>query len=222
MKFEHKPLASYTRISQKYSSSHKGLDLAASKGTAIYAVADGIIDKAGFGVLDDSYGNQVVIKHSDGSYTNYAHMSEISKKSGSVSAGTKIGEVGMTGKATGNHLHLEVHDGALWNRVDPLPYLESVEAGENSEAGNGPDYIIGETYTLQVNLNVRTGAGTSYSKKKKSQLTNDGQKHATSTGVLKKGTRVTCKRVKNVGSNIWIKIPSGWIAAYYNGKVYLK
>lgn len=220
MKFEHKPLASYTRISQKYSSSHKGLDLAAPEGTAIYAVAGGTIYKAGNGVLDDSYGNQVVIKHSDGSYTNYAHMSEISKKSGSVSAGTKIGEVGMTGNATGNHLHLEVHDGALWNRVDPLPYLESIESGSSSSSV--PTYVVGNTYTLQVNLNVRTGAGTNYTKKKKSALTVDAQKHATSAGVLKKGTRVTCKQIKIVGNNIWIKIPSGWVAAYYNGKVYIK
>lgn len=217
MKFEHKPLASYTRISQKYSSLHKGLDLAAPKGTAIYAVSDGTIYKAGNGVLDGSYGNQVVIKHSDGSYTNYAHMSEISKKSGSVSAGTKIGEVGMTGEATGNHLHLEVHDGTLWNRVDPLPYLEAIESGSGV-----PSYTAGNTYTLQVNLNVRTGAGTNYSKKKKSALTSDAQKHSTSSGVLKKGTRVTCKQVKIVGGNTWIKIPSGWIAAYYNGKVYVK
>lgn len=220
MKFEHKPLESYTRISQKYSKDHKGLDLAAPKGTAIYAVSDGTIYKAGNGVLDVSYGNQVVIKHSDGSYTNYAHMSEISKKSGSVSAGTKIGEVGMTGNATGNHLHLEVHDGALWNRVDPLPYLEAV--GSGSSSGSTPTYTIGNTYTLLVNLNVRTGAGTNYSKKKKSALTANAQKHATSSGVLKKGTRVTCKQVKTVGSNIWIKIPSGWVAAYYNGKVYIK
>lgn len=220
MKFEHKPLASYTRISQKYSILHKGLDLAASKGTAIYAVADGTIYKAGDGALDDSYGNQVVIKHSDGSYTNYAHMSKIVKQSGSVSAGAKIGEVGMTGNAIGNHLHLEVHDGALWNRVDPLPYLEAV--GSGSSSGSTPTYTVGNTYTLLVNLNVRTGAGTNYSKKKKSALTADAQKHATSSGVLKKGTRVTCKQVKTVGSNIWIKIPSGWVAAYYNGKVYVK
>ena len=220
MKFEHKPLASYTRISQKYSSSHKGLDLAAPKGTAIYAVSDGTIYKAGNGVLDGSYGNQVVIKHSDGSYTNYAHMSEISKSNGSVSAGDKIGEVGSTGNATGNHLHFEVHDDALWNRVDPLPYLEAIESeGKSDEA---PSYKLGNTYTLQVNLNVRTGAGTNYSKKKKSALTADAQKHSTSSGVLKKGTRVTCKQVKIVGGNTWIKIPSGWIAAYYNGKVYLK
>lgn len=217
MKFEHKPLASYTRISQKFSDEHKGLDLAAPKGTAIYAVADGSIYKAGDGVLDDSYGNQVVIKHGDGCFTNYAHMSEISKHSGSVSAGDKIGEVGSTGNSTGNHLHLEVHDGALWNRVDPLPYLEAVDSRTESAS----DYTVGETYTLQVNLNVRTGAGTSYIKKKKSQLTKDGQKHATNAGVLKKGTRVTCQRIKNVGGNIWIKIPSGWIAAYYNGKVYI-
>lgn len=47
------------------------------------------------------------------------------------------------------------------------------------------------------------------------------REHAYSNGTLKKGTRVTCKDVRKVGSDIWIKIPSGWIAAYYGGKKYV-
>ena len=58
-------------------------------------------------------------------------------------------------------------------------------------------YKVGGTYTLQTNMNVRTGPGTSYSKKK----------------VLKKGTKVTCKAVKKVGSKTWMQTPSGWICA---------
>ena len=76
-------------------------------------------------------------------------------------------------------------------------------------------YKIGKEYTVKVdNLNVRTGAGTNYTKKTKKQLTADGQKHSNSSGQLMKGTKVTCQQVKTNGSNVWIKIPSGWICAY--------
>ena len=210
MRFTHKPLATYTRISQNFSNKHKGVDFAAPKGTPIYAVADGTVYKAGNAVLDPSYGNQVVIQHSD-AFTNYAHMSKINVKAGQkVKAGAKLGEVGATGNATGNHLHLELHTPKLWDRIDPLPYVNDTF-----------DYDVGETYTTLVNLNVRTGAGTIYSKKTKAQLTADGQKHAMANGTLKVGTRVTCKEVKYVNSDIWIRIPSGWMAAYYKGKRYV-
>lgn len=83
-------------------------------------------------------------------------------------------------------------------------------------------YKVGKLYTVQVDaLNVRTGAGTSYAKKTKKQLTADGQKHSNKSGQLLKGTQVTCQKVKTVGSNVWIQIPSGWVCAYYGtGKEY--
>ena len=86
---------------------------------------------------------------------------------------------------------------------------------------------VGGTYTLQVNLNVRTGAGTKYSQKKVGELTADGKKHATSTkasdrAVFKKGTRVTVQEVKKSGKDTWIRIPSGWICAIQNAAVYVK
>lgn len=86
------------------------------------------------------------------------------------------------------------------------------------------DYIIGKTYTLQVNLNVRAGAGTSYKNKKYSELTKDGRKHALniSNAVLKRGTKVTCKNVIKVKDETWLEIPSGFICAKYGDKVYVK
>lgn len=86
-----------------------------------------------------------------------------------------------------------------------------------------PSYTVGKVYTVQVDdLNVRTGAGTSYRKKSRSELTADGRKHADAEGQLKKGTRVTCKAVKNVGNQVWIQTPSGWICAYNGSKYYVK
>lgn len=86
------------------------------------------------------------------------------------------------------------------------------------------DYIIGKTYTLQVNLNVRMGAGTSYKNKKYSELTKDGRKHALniSNAVLKRGTKVTCLKVIKVIDETWLQIPSGFICAKYGEKVYVK
>lgn len=82
-------------------------------------------------------------------------------------------------------------------------------------------YKIGQNYTLKVNLNVRSGAGIFYNKLSKLELTKNGQIHANVFGVLKKGTIVTCLETKKMGSDIWIRIPSGWIAGFYSGKKYV-
>lgn len=89
-------------------------------------------------------------------------------------------------------------------------------------APSGPSYRTGTVYTLLADhLRVRTGPGTGYATKSRKQLTVNAREHAYSNGTLKKGTRVTCKDVCKNGSDIWIKIPSGWIAAYYGGKNYV-
>ena len=93
----------------------------------------------------------------------------------------------------------------------------------SASISSAPAYEVGNTYTLQSNMVVRTGAGTNYRAKKHSELTADGRKHDKDrNGCLDKGTRITCQQVKKSGSNIWIKCPSGWIAAYYNKKTYVK
>lgn len=98
----------------------------------------------------------------------------------------------------------------------------SAPAPAPTPAPSGPSYRTGTVYTLLADhLRVRTGPGTGYATKSRKQLTVNAREQAYSNGTLKKGTRVTCKDVRKVGSDIWIKIPSGWIAAYYGGKKYV-
>ena len=104
-----------------------------------------------------------------------------------------------------------------------LTKYDNVQNVENSV--DNPSYIKGNVYTLQVDLNVRENAGTEYKIKKFNQLTIDGKKHAyiQENAVLKKGTKVTClKECKDKKGNIWLQIPSGFIAGFYDNKIYVK
>lgn len=86
-----------------------------------------------------------------------------------------------------------------------------------------PSYIIGKVYTTQVEVNVRKAAGTGAAKMGHSGLTqNAKQNDRDRDGAIDKGTKVTCKSIKKIGEDIWMEIPSGWIAAYYNGEIYVK
>lgn len=85
---------------------HKGVDLAGENGESIFASADGIIEISKY---SKSYGNYLVISHSGGLKTLYAHCSKNLKSVGEkVSKGEVIGLVGSTGRSTGPHLHFEV------------------------------------------------------------------------------------------------------------------
>ena len=83
---------------------------------------------------------------------------------------------------------------------------------------------FGKTYRTQVDLNVRTGAGTNFSIKKYQDLTKDGKNHAykQNYACLKKGTRVTVLEIIKNGNDIWLRIPSGFIAGFYQNKEYVK
>ncbi|MDO5560272.1 MAG: M23 family metallopeptidase [Oscillospiraceae bacterium] len=86
---------------------HKGLDIAAPSGTAIYAAGEGTVIAAGWNT--GGYGYFVMIDHGDGYVTLYGHMSKVIAVNGAkVGQGELIGEVGTTGDSTGNHLHFEV------------------------------------------------------------------------------------------------------------------
>jgi murein DD-endopeptidase MepM/ murein hydrolase activator NlpD len=90
----------------KKSTFHGGIDIAAPKGTEVFASAEGEVifcDEKG------GYGNLIVIKHKLGYQTRYGHLSKFHVKEGDrVLKGQKIAEVGSTGRSTGNHLHFEV------------------------------------------------------------------------------------------------------------------
>ena len=99
---------------------HKGLDIAASNGTSIFAVADGTVEYAQFN--SGGYGNLVIISHGNGVQTYYAHCSKLFVSEGqTVSAGDVIAAVGSTGNSTGNHLHFEIRiDGV---QINPQKYV---------------------------------------------------------------------------------------------------
>ncbi|MER7899277.1 transglycosylase family protein [Streptomyces sp. NPDC096046] len=103
---------------------HTGVDFPVPTGTTVKSVAAGSVVSAGWG---GSYGYQVVIRHGDGRYSQYAHLSAISVRDGqSVSAGQRIGRSGSTGNSSGPHLHFEVRTGpGFGSDVDPLAYLRA-------------------------------------------------------------------------------------------------
>ena len=122
------PLSGY-RVSSPFgeysyirSGMHTGLDLSAPEGTPVSSVAAGTVVSAAY---DGSFGNKVVVRHSDGTETWYCHLSVIAVSVGeTVGNTTQVGNVGSTGNVTGPHLHLEVHPGG-GDPVDPMGWMAS-------------------------------------------------------------------------------------------------
>ena len=123
---------------------HTGVDWAAPKGTPVYAAADGQVSFAGDG---KGYGNLLIISHSDGFETRYAHMNKFAAgmvEDITVKAGDLIGFVGTTGRSTGPHLHFEVRkDG---KPVDPIPYLAG---GRSAVVSNAIDQLVNQIILVE-------------------------------------------------------------------------
>ena len=99
---------------------HEGIDIAAPKGTPIYAAAAGKVVFSGWGPT--GYGKMVIIKHRNYITTVYAHNSKILiKKGNQVKQGQKIALMGSTGRSTGPHLHFEVRNNT--EPKNPIKYL---------------------------------------------------------------------------------------------------
>ncbi|MEU8828695.1 M23 family metallopeptidase [Streptomyces sp. NPDC048636] len=110
------PVAKYTlgatfgRAGALWTNNHSGQDFVVPSGTSVRAAHDGVVVKAGPNGGGDgpAYGNAIVIKHDDGSYTQYAHLSDIRAWIGeTVKTGEEIALSGSTGNSTGPHLHFE-------------------------------------------------------------------------------------------------------------------
>ncbi|MFD5716019.1 peptidase [Streptomyces pharetrae CZA14] len=106
------------------SGSHTGVDFHAASGTSVHSVGSGTVVEAGWG---GAYGNQVVIRMHDGTYTQYGHLSSIGVSVGqTVTPGQQIGLSGATGNVTGPHLHFEARTGAEYGSdIDPVAYLRA-------------------------------------------------------------------------------------------------
>ncbi len=219
------------QITQKYKGgNHAGVDIVGANYTLDDVVAHsagtvvGIVSNINYNTYPSGpniYGNYVKLKHDNGMYTIYAHLKygSLKVKNGQkVSKGDVIAYMGNTGYSTGAHLHFEVRNKNNQS-VDPTSYLQNQLPNLQETS-----YTVGKIYTLQVNLKVRNGAGTDKRQKDYSELTEDGKNNAVNKdkAVLKKGTNVTVKEVINVGNDIWVRIPSGYVAAVYQGEVYIK
>lgn len=116
------PISKHTRC-------HYGIDLAAATGTPILAAKSGTVEVAGD--KDDGFGLKIVLKHSDGSKSLYAHLSKINVSVGQqVEQGDAIGLMGSTGNSTGPHLHWEVDTGN--GVIDPYPLLPEKPPGSQT------------------------------------------------------------------------------------------
>lgn len=101
---------------------HTGADFQAASGTSVRAIGPGTVVSAGW---SGAYGNEVVIKHEDGMYSQYAHQTSLDVSVGdTVTGGQQIGLSGSTGNSSGPHLHFEVRTGPSYGSdVDPVSYL---------------------------------------------------------------------------------------------------
>ncbi|GAB2903854.1 transglycosylase family protein [Streptomyces mayteni] len=101
---------------------HTGVDFPVGTGTSIRSVAPGEVVSAGWA---GSFGYEVIVRHADGRFSQYAHLSAISVSAGQpVGSGQQVGRSGSTGNSSGPHLHFEIRTGqAFGTDIDPLAYL---------------------------------------------------------------------------------------------------
>ncbi len=96
-------------ISELHGKNHPGVDITAKHGTPVKAANDGFVTESTIGLWNGGYGGKIMVKHADGVYTVYAHLSKSAVTVGdAVAQGQVIGYVGSTGISTGPHLHFEI------------------------------------------------------------------------------------------------------------------
>ncbi|MFE5831662.1 M23 family metallopeptidase [Streptomyces sp. NPDC056508] len=134
-----KPVGSYTLSASfnqggaMWAHKHSGQDFAVPVGTPVKAAAAGTVVKAGpYGGGDGpAYGNAIVVKHANGKYSQYAHLSKIQVKIGQkVGAGQRIALSGNTGNSSGPHLHFEIRTTPNYgSAVNPAAFLRAHGVG---------------------------------------------------------------------------------------------
>ncbi|MFR9756747.1 M23 family metallopeptidase [Streptomyces sp. TR06-5] len=115
--------AGFSDSGDRWAAKHSGQDFAVPTGTPVKAVHNGTVVTADWG---GAYGNEIVVKHPNGTYTQYAHLSEFRAVPGEhVNTGEQIAVSGSTGNSTGPHLHFEVRTSPYYGSgFDPVPFLQ--------------------------------------------------------------------------------------------------
>jgi len=115
---------------------HLGTDFAATTGTPVRTVGDGVVEFAG---VQNGYGNVVYVKHRNQHVTVYAHLSRIDVRTNqAIDQGTTIGAVGATGWATGPHLHFEFR--VAGKQMDPMLIAQQSESAAPVSAAARPAF----------------------------------------------------------------------------------
>lgn len=121
----------------------------------------------------------------------------------------------------GHHTVMVLQNGSNVGQANNVQNAQSIQTGSSSQKTS---YEVGKTYTLDANLYIRDLPFGN--KVKFSCITVDAQKKSKfdsyGNAILQKGTRVTCKAIKKESNSTWMLIPSGWICAIEDGKVYIK
>jgi hypothetical protein len=141
--------SSFTKGKITWPNGHKGIDYAGKEGDTIFA------SEGGYATIHDGgqLGKRVRIKHANGMYTHYCHLSSITVREGEVKKGQPVGGMGSTGgKSTGVHLHFALSTGPdTSSAIDPMPYL-----------GGGGNYLSSPPQDAEqsASSNSPTSAGT--------------------------------------------------------------
>ncbi|MEW2251952.1 MULTISPECIES: M23 family metallopeptidase [unclassified Streptomyces] len=121
--------ASFNQAGGMWSHRHSGQDFAVPSGTNVVAAHGGTVVKAGPNGAGDgpAYGNAIVIRHGNGTYSQYAHLSRIDVKVGQiVGTGQHIAKSGNTGNSSGPHLHFEIRKTPNYgSAIDPVAFLRA-------------------------------------------------------------------------------------------------
>ncbi|MFE9255844.1 M23 family metallopeptidase [Streptomyces sp. NPDC006879] len=122
--------ATYGKGGNMWAHKHSGQDFAVPTGTPVKAVGAGKVVKAGGNGAGDgpAYGNAIVIKHANGKYSQYAHLSKIKVRVGQkVATNQLIGLSGNTGNSSGPHLHFEIRTTPNYgSAINPVSFLRGV------------------------------------------------------------------------------------------------
>ncbi|MFE1314504.1 M23 family metallopeptidase [Streptomyces sp. NPDC058755] len=121
--------AGFAQAGAHWVAKHSGQDFAVPTGTEVVAAHGGTVVKAGPNGAGDgpAYGNAIVIKHGNGTYSQYAHLSRVDIKIGQiVKTGQHIALSGSTGNSTGPHLHFEIRTTPNYGSgIDPVAFLKA-------------------------------------------------------------------------------------------------